>query len=351
MFDNSDEDQDYVTQDRILQTRQPILKLKHWDREPLLLISSGDSYFRLWKLENRTGDLQYLKTWQKAHRGPLGKMALNHNILYTISNRDDVMKSWDLQAQEKGLIYEGHTRPLTYLTLDENAMNTIYTSSFDGHIKLWDIRNSTSQSDIHASNDCITKIKVIPNYLISSSSDGTLRVWDRRKTSDTILRGHTSHVFGYYTKNKKIYSYSNDGNILIWKLKTGEMKLRIDVGYPILYTRMYKKYLLVYGSNSSIELFTTKGKKLNTFNGHTEEITSAIFYDSDYFFSSSADRTVRIFNYKRGVCSNVYRGHTDTVNSIVTWGRWVYSGSSDGSIRQWPNVVFRGNLHNNEELV
>jgi len=230
-------------------------------------------------------------------------------------------------------------------------MNTLYTASFDGHIKVWDCRNTTCQLDIHASNDCITKVKAIPNYLISSSSDGTLRVWDRRKTSDTVLKGHSSHVFGYYTKNKKIYSYSNDGHILIWKLKTGEMKHRIDVGYPIIKTRMYKKYLLVYGANSSIELYTTKGKRINTFNEHTEEIMSAEFYDSDYFFSSSADRTIRIYNLRRGGCVNVYRGHTDTVNSIVTWGRWIYSGSSDGSIRQWPNMVYRSPLHKTEDLV
>jgi len=328
-----------------------IYNLKRFDSLPNCLFSYGAPHLKYIKI-GWTGDLQIGHCW-RAHRGELAKMALSSHLLYTVSPLDEALRSFDLMTQEKGPVYLGHNKPLTYVTLDIGAKNEaiLYTASCDGSIKIWDTRASPAcQYTIQAHNDAITKIKILSHHNICSSShDGNLKLYDKRKLpadpklidNSMVLKGHTSVVTGFHTDKKAIYSYSRDGNILIWKWKTSELKAKVDVGYPVTHCKMWnKKYLLVYGHNSLMELFTTKGKKINTFSAHTEKVTSVFFYDSDYFFSGSDDRTIRLWNIKKKVPTALYAGHTDAVNGIVSWSSWIYSGSTDTSIRQWNNIIY-----------
>jgi len=301
-------------------------------------------------MDHRTGDLQLLKTW-KGHKGPVQEMAIFQHLLFTTSPRDKVMRSWDLQAQERGIDFEGHTKPLTDVAVDLLAkIPVVWTASLDSTIRVWDGTTGNSL-ELLGHTDAVTCIKVSGNYIVSGSSDTTLRVWDKRKmTCIQVLKGHDSYVFGLKVKDKVIYSHSNDGTVIIWKLKNGEQKIRIEAGYSIIRMRVLKKYIMVMGNNA-LEVYNQKGKKIGAYDGHTGELLSAVFYDQDYLFSSSADRTIRIWNVKKSQQVNLYRGHHSQVNGIVFWGEWIYTAGPDGSIRQWSNVVFNGANNNNGEWI
>jgi len=92
----------------------------------------------------------------------------------------------------------------------------------------------------------------------------------------------------------------------------------------------------------ALEIYSKKGKKIHTLQGHTNHVTVQKFYDEEYLFSGSSDRTVRLWNVKSGEQMIVYRGHHSTVSGIQFWGGWMYSSSHDCSITQWKNELFAG---------
>jgi len=126
-----------------------------------------------------------------------------------------------------------------------------------------------------------------------------------------------------------------------WKLKTGEQKMKIETGYPVEKLRLSKKTISTMGNNA-LEIYTKKGKRLHSLQGHSNSILANKFYDEEYLFSGSADRTVRVWNVKSGEQMAMYRGHHSPLTGIQFWGGWVYTSSQDCTIRQWKNEVFAG---------
>lgn len=79
----------------IFKTKQPIKRLKLFDN--LLVSSSADSKLRVWTINDRTGVLAPAATL-KGHTGPVTKIKLHDGLLYTLSTRDEVLRSWDLKV-------------------------------------------------------------------------------------------------------------------------------------------------------------------------------------------------------------------------------------------------------------
>eukprot|EP01125_Pyxidicula_operculata_P001641 TRINITY_DN11485_c0_g1_i1.p1 TRINITY_DN11485_c0_g1~~TRINITY_DN11485_c0_g1_i1.p1 ORF type:complete len:358 (+),score=39.86 TRINITY_DN11485_c0_g1_i1:44-1117(+) len=331
---------------RTFQTKHAVVSLKQY--ADLLITSSDDNKVRLWSVDTRTGDLYLSKTF-KAHRGgPASQLVAHNQYLYTSSTRDRSILSYDLQVQEPGTTFEGHTKSITDISVDPtNKPHTLVSASFDGSVRVWDSRTGGSVAQLLGHTDAVTSVKLVGGNIVSSSADHTLKIWDKRRFGQALftLQGHDSYVFGFQAvKDKNIISYSRDGSVKFWRVKNGEEYNSIEVEYPISHILTdplrAKKSMLVIGHNS-LETYSTKGKKMSTFeNVHSGDILCSAFYDSDYFFTGSVDRTICLWGAKKGGNRVAYySGHQGVVNSVVVFREWIYSCSSDGSIRQWVNVV------------
>jgi len=300
---------------------------------------------RIWGLgEQRIGDLVLVKTWGGHQKGVPTSIANFQNLLYTCSVRDTALRTWDLLTLERGPDFEGHTQPITDVAVDKHSKTpSVWSASMDRTLKAWDGMSGKCVATLEGHADNITSIKVTGNYVVSASSDKTVRIWDKRKMQGvSVLQGHTATVQGVRVfHDKTIFSFGKDGAVCSWKLKTGEQKMKIETGYPIEKLKLYKRNISTMGNNA-LEVYTRKGKKVQTLQGHSNTILVNKFYDEDYLFSGSADRTVRLWNVKSGEQMAVYRGHHSSVNGIQFWGGWIYTSSNDCSIRQWKNEVFAG---------
>jgi WD40 repeat protein len=85
---------------------------------------------------------------------------------------------------------------------------------------------------------------------------------------------------------------------------------------------------------------------MRTLNGHSDAVLSvAISPDSQVLVSSSADRTIRIWNLSSYTQPQILIGHSSWVNSVAISpnGNIIASGSADSTIKLW-------NLHTGELL-
>eukprot|EP01121_Diplochlamys_sp_Union-15-3_P018665 TRINITY_DN6850_c0_g1_i1.p1 TRINITY_DN6850_c0_g1~~TRINITY_DN6850_c0_g1_i1.p1 ORF type:complete len:174 (-),score=29.99 TRINITY_DN6850_c0_g1_i1:41-562(-) len=153
------------------------------------------------------------------------------------------------------------------------------------------------------------------------------------------LSSHSQMVFGIHIKDKSIYSHSQDGTVKIWKLKNGDQKKNIELGYPVTSLSMNKNSFFTQ-AKTSVEVWNLKGKKCFSLDGHTAPVLTTARY-KNYLVTGSIDRTIRIWDVKKGKQLILLRAHEGSVNSVEIKDRWVYSGSEDGTIRQWENVLYQ----------
>uniref|UniRef100_A0A6B2LD95 Uncharacterized protein n=1 Tax=Arcella intermedia TaxID=1963864 RepID=A0A6B2LD95_9EUKA len=248
---------------------------------------------------------------------------------------------------------EVHTRPIADLDVDDSLKQPIiYTASLDGTIKIWDFKNPFARpAELLGHTDAVNCIKVRGNYVVSGSSDLTVRIWDKKKLAClSTITTHTSPVTGVKALEKVIFSFDRAGVVVVTKIKANEMKFKLDLGYPILNLRVQKKFLLVVGTKA-LETYTVKGKKIAAYEAHAGDITSADFYDQDYIFSTSVDRTTILWNVKRAQQMFSYRGHHSPVTGLAFYNQWVYTSAPDGTIRQWVNPVYDPQSDNNMEWI
>lgn len=79
-------------------------------------------------------------------------------------------------------------------------------------------------------------------------------------------------------------------------------------------------------------------KCARSFLGHSGAISSIMFSpDGRIILSSSADRTIRVWNFDSGECCKILQGHSDIITclSMSTRSQHGVSGSTDQMIRSW----------------
>jgi len=206
---------------------------------------------------------------------------------------------------------------------------------------VWDLKTGAIMTVLKGHTESVTGVGATEDKIVTSSADKTLRIWDaKNQTCSHVLKGHTSIVFGFQISGKYIFSYSDDKTVCVWRLKDGELKRTVKIGYRVTSLSVSAKYFAAKSDNE-LAFFTHQGKEVSRCEVATGKITSAAFYDDDYIFTCGTDRIIRLWQVKKGQQVAIYRGHQDTVNALVSYEGWIYSGSADGSISQWANELFQ----------
>jgi WD40 repeat protein len=194
--------------------------------------------------------------------------------------------------------------------------------SRDNSIRLWDMDNLTYRGSLKAHSGSVLCLQFDSqrNILISGSSDATIKIWNL-ESGEVVqtLEGHKESVLGLHTDDKYIVSCSRDCTARIWSCVEDSEEEdpsyvnAMDCADPR--RKPIPKYVL-----------------LHVLKGHRAAVNSVHFID-DLIATASGDRTIRIWNLRKGLCIRTIHAHGRGIACVNIAGDLVVTGSSDHVIK------------------
>jgi WD40 repeat protein len=146
-------------------------------------------------------------------------------------------------------------------------------------------------------------------YLASAGADKTVIVWDVELRKKVLtFTGHENWIvaleFGPVSETPLLASGGYDGTVRVWNLKTARLEHEITSTRPYSITSLDFSPagdMLAIATGSKISVWNVKTRTMQTvLEGHRGPVTKVFYGRDNYIFSSSLDRTLRIWNVTTG---------------------------------------------------
>eukprot|EP00347_Sterkiella_histriomuscorum_P006209 403353644 len=232
---------------------------------------------------------QYQKCLQ-IHGQEISTLTQLQNGNFATGSLDSTIKIWEVDTERILSVFDGHTHSVKKVI--ELANGNLASCSLDKTINLWDRHTGDIINTLEGFSNDIKDIQELDkdNIAIVIDQDNQFMVWNHKKELEDNL-------------NKKyIYSASNDATIKRW--------------YP-------------RGSGQTSEM---------TYSGHQGPVTDIVQLDNKHMASSSADKTIKIWEIPTKWCLYTLEGHQRPVTTLLFIGgdqQKIISASLDETIRVW----------------
>jgi WD40 repeat protein len=94
------------------------------------------------------------------------------------------------------------------------------------------------------------------------------------------------------------------------------------------------RYLFTGHDDGAVRIWTIEGQELFTCRGH-QDLVSSLAVSGEWLFSGSHDGTVKQWETNTGQCLKTFSGYQVAVTSISVSRKWLFSGGSDKTVKQW----------------
>jgi WD40 repeat protein len=282
------------------------------------------------------------------------------------ASQDWKVMIWDIDTGEHMHTLEGHTH--TVFTVDFSNDGTLLCSggggvepSYDNyHIIVWSLCASACDGGpeevqrLQGHRDVVSCVRFSHDgsRIVSASHDKTLIIWHVQSGEQMVTyRGHRGEVCcAAWSKDSKVIASGGfDDDVHVWDAVTPTHAFKLK-GHGKAVTS------LAFGSEDDILVTGTEDKGIHVwhlplshqpvlrhvFKGSFGHVCGISLSPRDACVAiGSTDMSVRACDVATGQQRGALRGHSDAVNSVA-WsrdGRYVVSGSSDGSLGVWDATV------------
>lgn len=259
---------------------------------------------------------------------------------------------------------QGHRDNVSALSFSPDG-RYLASSSYDQTAKLWDLRTGQCLKTLQGHRNRLWSVAFSPDgtLLATGGDDRTVRLWDGR-TGQCMkaLQGHTNAVLSlalveeHEGRDRLLVSGHEDEAIRIWNTHTGELLRTLrghqdrvwSVGFaPVALMRCLgldqseadPERIVISGSaDRTIKLWDWRsGDCLKTFYGHTSWIWSVVCSPCGrYLASGSYDRTIKLWDLQEGDCFDSWQGErSDVTLTFSPDGKRLASSGFDGCIKLW----------------
>ncbi|MCL7044486.1 hypothetical protein MKW94_030527 [Papaver nudicaule] len=152
-------------------------------------------------------------------------------------NKSGSLAIWDMDADlndreeeeigNEGIyLYDPHTAPISGIAIRPFSLSKIYTSSYDGCVRLMDVEKESFDM-LYSSDDAIFCLSPHPHEaksLYFGEAQGVMNVWDERAgkpSSSCTLHGQRINTIDFHLENTNyMATSSSDGTACIWDLRS-----------------------------------------------------------------------------------------------------------------------------------
>jgi WD40 repeat protein/tRNA A-37 threonylcarbamoyl transferase component Bud32 len=279
--------------------------------------------------------------------------------------------------------YRDHVDLVSSLRFDDS--NILYSASFDGSIKRWNMASRKVAFSFENRNGSVSSLAIIDKQLYVGLKSGTIVMYDVETALETqTFNFHNRATTALLAVNGSIYSSSNDGSIVkisipdknpveVYNSKPEQLRglamnslhliaIRDDTKVVLILDRNVHSSLnriidsqtplvavaateseILAGSRSGI-IYSWSVETLNLLfelKGHLSQVNYLLIVDNS-LFSASNDKTVIEWSLKDQITAKVYKrlsasalGHLGSVNALSHCFGTIFSAGSDLTTRRW----------------
>jgi len=254
----------------------------------------------------------------ESHTGKVRAVAFHPQGQWTaIAGDDKKIILWTLDGEK----IKEWSSPSAVYALAVSPQGVLASGGDDKLIHLWNAETGQETDTLSGHTDTVVALTFDQNgkQLASASADKTARVWEVGASihNPVTLKGYDDKVMDV--------AFSPDGKLLATTCKDGSVRVRN-------LTAEHIDDLVIDG-----EKITALSEPARIFNEGHRNTAFGVSFTSDgrFLVSSSADRTLRIWDVASGVTVRVLQGHESMVTDVAVQGDQIFSISSDGMIKRW----------------
>lgn len=270
------------------------------------------------------------ETYRLDHGAGVDAVAINQDgdLLVTASDKGSV-RVWDLPNQKTMYSFQNNDL-LSEITVSIDAKKVVWVR--DNYLETWDTESKSNPVTLDLGPATKPGMKawllvvkrtlaVTPDARIAvlGNSDQTIGVWDiAQQRRIHLLSGHPG---GWWADvDSRIREF------LSYDVKAVAITADGD-------------YAVSGADDRTIKVWDLKrGKEVRTLEGHQNAVTIlATTINGKRVFSGSLDNTVRVWDLKTGKLLQTFIGHTSTITALATTPdeKRLISGSNNGELRIW----------------
>jgi WD40 repeat protein len=280
---------------------------------------------------------------------------------------DDTVRVWNLSTGQCVRQIETNLNWSLAIALSPDGQ-TLATASDGKIVKFWHLQTGECIQTLPNYSNKVWAVAFSPNgrVLATASEDRTVKLWEVA-TGECIqtLQEHTQQVWlvSFSSDGQTLVSASDDGTVRLWNASTGQClrTFKTHSNWVLSVAFDAKGEMIISGhQDGQIRLWNqATGVCLKTLQGHISPVSAVVLLPpgteptrSDHLpiqplatkeqncqllASCSDDRTIKIWDLKRGECVRTLWGHQGWVQSITVSpnGRMLASGSHDRTIKIW----------------
>jgi len=246
-----------------------------------------------------------------------------------------------LAEKASALVDDGESYLARMIALQAQSPNCPYTSEAERAIRKSLQHHSRILYELGSHN--ISVLCSPDNKYIATLTGDSVCVWDK-STGECITFGHHIKSASFSPDSKRISTISNRGVVQIWDVATKAC------------IQMFNEDYVCSGYTQQVS-FSPSGERIFAMVDYNaliwdvdkgtciceDEIpyasTGAFCQDDSHIIVGYEDGTIRIFNYEKGECENIFEGKNtkafNMINSVDVKNDYVVSASMDGTIRVW----------------